>query len=120
MPKWMAGIDTLAPARRSGSVRCLAAGNPKNLVLIVGAAAGLAQLGVSTGSAVAAVVVFVVVGSLSVAGPVVYSFVGGEGAKATLMELQGWLGEHNVAVMTTLLLVFGVVLIANGLPPLTD
>lgn len=34
--------------------------------------------------------------------------------------VKGWLAEHNAAVMTVLLLVFGVVLIAKGLAPLTD
>ena len=46
---------------------------PKNLVLIIGAAAGVAQLGVETTDALVAPVVFVVVASMSVLGPVVRS-----------------------------------------------
>jgi hypothetical protein len=120
LPKWMAGIDSLAAGKALGLGALLAAANPKNLVLIVGAAAGLAQLGVSTGDAVAALVVFVLVASLSVGGPVVYYFVGGERAKAALDELKGWLAVNNATVMTVLFLVFGALLIANGLRPLTD
>jgi hypothetical protein len=120
MPKWMAGIDALAPGRALGLGALLAAANPKNLVLIVGAATGLAQLGVSTGDAVVALVAFVLVGSLSVGGPVVYYFVGGERAKAALDELKGWLALNNATVMTVLFLVFGVLLISKGLAPLTD
>jgi hypothetical protein len=119
MPKWMDGIDTIVPGKALGLGALLAAANPKNLVLIVGAAAGLAQLGVATGDAVAPLVVFVVVGSLSVGGPVTYYFVGGERANAVLLELKGWLAVNNAAVMTVLLLVFGAVLVANGLRPLT-
>jgi hypothetical protein len=120
LPKWMAGIDTLAAGKALGLGALLAAANPKNLVLVVGAAAGLAQLGVSTGDAFMALVVFVVIASLSVGGPVVYYFVGGERARSALDELKGWLAVNNATVMTVLFLVFGVLLIANGLAPLTD
>ncbi len=41
--------------------------------------------------------------------------VGDDKSKYTLEELKSWLGFHNDAVMTALLLVFGVDLIAKGL-----
>jgi hypothetical protein len=120
MPKWMASIDSLSPARALGLGVVLVAVNPKNLFLAIGAAAGLAQLGLSTSNAVVSLVVFVVIGSLTIAGPVVYYLLGGEQAKDALDQLKGWLAEHNAAVMTILFLVFGVNLIAKGLAPLTS
>jgi len=108
------------PEKLRITFRHLAAVNPKNLVLIVGAATGVAQLGVPTSDAVAALVVFVVVGSLSVAAPVCYYLLGGERAKATLDGAKSWLVLNNATVMTVLFVVFGVVLISNGLAPLTD
>jgi threonine/homoserine/homoserine lactone efflux protein len=120
MPKWLSGVDTLAPGKALGLGVLLSAANPKNLILVLGAATGVAQLGVATRDAVIGLIVFVMVGSLTVAGPVGYYLVGGERAKATLDELKSWLAVHNAAVMTVLLLVFGVVLISNGLAPLTD
>lgn len=120
MPKWMAGVDTLAPAKALGLGVLLAGVNPKNLLLTVGAAAGLAQLGISTTDAVVSLIVFVVVASVTIGGPVIYYLVGGEKAKAELDELKGWLAAHNAAVMTVLFLVFGVDLIAKGLQPLTS
>lgn len=120
LPNWMADIDAVAPGKALVLGILLSSANPKNLILVVGAATGLAQLSVSTGDAVAALVVFVIVGSLTVAGPVTYYLIGGEGARATLTELKGWLAAHSNAVMTALFLVFGVILIASGLPPLTD
>jgi hypothetical protein len=63
--------------------------------------------------------VFVVVGSLTIAGPVVYHRLGGDKAKAELDELKGWLAFNNAAVMAVVLLVLGVDLIAKGIPPLT-
>ncbi|MFO7571724.1 MAG: GAP family protein [Gaiellaceae bacterium] len=119
MPKWMAGIDSLAVGKAFGLGALLASANPKNLILVVGAATGLAQLGLATGEVVVSAVVFVAVASLTVGGPVVYYFVGGEHAKSSLEELKAWLITHYEAVMTVLFLVFGVVLISKGLAPLT-
>jgi predicted transporter len=119
MPKWMAGVDALSPGKALGLGLLLAGVNPKNLILTLGAAAGLAQLGLSTSDAVVSLIVFVIVASITIAGPVVYYLLGGEHAKAKLDELKDWLGLHNAAVMAVLFLVFGVDLIAKGLPPLT-
>ncbi len=119
MPKWMNGIDTLTAGKALGLGLLLAGINPKNLILTAGAAAGLAQLGLSTSDAVVSLIVFVVIGSLTIAGPVVYYLVGGEHAKEQLDTVKAWLGAHNAAVMTVLLLVFGANLIAKGIPPLT-
>ena len=119
MPKWMAGIDSFAPAKALGLGLLLAGVNPKNLLLAVSAAAGLAQLGLSTTDAVVSLIVFILVGSLTIAGPVVYYLVGGDHAKVELDSMKGWLAVHNAAVMTVLFLVFGVDLIAKGLPQLT-
>jgi threonine/homoserine/homoserine lactone efflux protein len=119
MPKWMAGIEAVSPGKALGLGLLLDGLNPKNLLLTIGAAAGLAQLGLSTTDAVVSLIVFVVVASLTIAAPVVYYLLGGEHAKAALDELKGWLAVHNAAVMTVLFLVLGVDLIAKGLAPLT-
>ena len=118
-PSWMKGIDAFSPGKALALGLLLAGVNPKNLLLAAGAGAALAGLGLTTGDAVASLVVFVVVGSLTIAGPVVYYLLGGEHAKARLDEVKGWLAVHNDAVMTVLFLVFGVSLVSQGVPPLT-
>ncbi len=120
MPKWMAKVDALSPGKALGCAGIMAGANPKNLLLTIAAAAGLAQLGLSTSDAIVGLIVFVVIGSFTVAGPVVYYFLGGERSKAVLVSLKEWLAFHNAAVMAVLLLVFGIDLIAKGLPPLTS
>ena len=120
MPKWMASIDTLSPAKAFGFAAAMAGVNPKNLLLTIAAAAGLAQLGLSTSEAIVSTIVFIVIASSTVAGPVIYYFLGGEHAKAALDSMKGWLAIHNAAVTAVLFLVFGVDLIAKGLPPLTS
>lgn len=62
---------------------------------------------------------FVLLASVTTAGVVAYSFIGGAAAKATLDGLKSWLGVHGAAVMAVLFLVFGAVLVAKGLAPLT-
>jgi threonine/homoserine/homoserine lactone efflux protein len=120
-PKWLATVDTLSPGKAFGLGVALAAVNPKNLILTAGAAAGLAQVsGLTTTDAVVAIAVFVAVASLTILVPVLYSLLGGERARTTLESAKVWLSVHNAAVMGVLFLVFGVDLIAKGLPPLTS
>jgi hypothetical protein len=88
-------------------------------MLSVAAGAGLAQLGLSTGDSVVSLLVFVVIGSLTIAGPVGCYFAGGEDAEARLNEMKDWLAIHNGAVTAVVFLIFGADPIAKGLPPLT-
>jgi hypothetical protein len=114
LPKWMSTVETITPVKAVGLAIVLSVVNPKNLILAVGACAGLGQLGVSTGDAVVALIVFVVVASSSILFAVGYELVGGEKAQHTLNHMKDWMNEHNHAVMAVLFLVFGVVLIAKG------
>ncbi len=118
VPKWMAGVDTFAPAKALGLGALLAGLNPKNLLLSVGAGTSLAAVGPSASEAAVSVTAFVVIGSTSVAAPVIYYLVGRDRAKTQLDAAKSWLGTHNSAVMTVLFLVFGVNLVAKGLVPL--
>jgi threonine/homoserine/homoserine lactone efflux protein len=120
MPKWLSTVESVSPPKAFGFGVALAAVNPKNLILTAGAAAGLAQLGLSTSDAVVAIIVFVAIASLTILLPVLYALLGGEHARATLDSAKEWLTLHSAAVMTVLFLVFGVDLIAKGLPPLTS
>jgi hypothetical protein len=119
MPRWMDGVEDLEPGKALGLGLLLAGVNPKNLILTVGASTGLAQLGVETADAVVSLVVFVAIGSLTIAVPVIYYLLGGSSARAALDDLKAWLTTHNDAVMAVLFLVFGVKLIAEAIPPLT-
>jgi threonine/homoserine/homoserine lactone efflux protein len=118
MPAWMTGIDSFAPGRAFVMALLLAGVNPKNLLLSASAGAALAQTGVSSTDAVIALIVFVVVASITIMGPLIYYFVGGERARASLDSMKGWLAAHNAAVMMVLFLIFGVKLIADGIPVL--
>jgi hypothetical protein len=119
MPKWMAGIDAMTPPKALGLGVVLGGVNPKNLLLAAAAGAGLAELGLSSSEVTVSLIVFVVVASITIAGPVIYYLLGGDSAKGRLDEMKQWLTLHNNAIMAVLFLVFGAKLIADGLPPLT-
>jgi len=116
MPKWMAGIDTFSPGKAFTLGLLLAGVNPKNFLLSAGAGAALAQVGPTTTEAVVSWVVFVVVGSITIAGPVLYYLLGGEKARAALDAMKEWLAMHSGAVMTVLFVFFGFKLISDALP----
>jgi Sap, sulfolipid-1-addressing protein len=118
MPKWMAGIDSFSPGKAFTIALLLAGVNPKNLLLSLSAGAALAQTGVSSTDALVSLIVYVIVGSITILAPVAYYLVGGDKARTALDSMKGWLAVHNAAVMIVLFLVFGVKLIADGLPAL--
>ena len=115
LPPWMSRIDGMTPARALGTGVVLSALNPKNLALGLGAMTGLAALGAPTNEAAAGIIAFVVVASITVAAAVVYHAVGGARSQRTLDAARTWLASHNDAVMAVLLLVFGVLLVSQGL-----
>ena len=119
LPKWMATVESITPVRAFGLAILLSVVNPKNLILAVGAAAGLGQLDLSTEDAVVALAVFVAVASLSIVFAVAYDLFGGERAQDDLEDMKAWMTVHNSAVMAVLFLVFGVVLISKGIGPLS-
>jgi threonine/homoserine/homoserine lactone efflux protein len=115
LPKWMATIDTFTPAKCLVLGAALSAINPKNLALTANAAASIAQAGLSSGDSAVAVAVFVVVGSLTVAGPVLFYVVATERAAAPLQSIKQFMGEHNAVIMMVVLLVLGAKVLGQGL-----
>lgn len=120
MPKWMAAIDEFTAGRALGLGVLLSAVNPKNLALTVAAAASLAQAGLSAGGDVAGVAVFVAIGSLTVAGPVVAYLVMGERTERVLAEIKQFMSDHNAVIMAVVCLVLAAKLIGNAIGGLTD
>jgi threonine/homoserine/homoserine lactone efflux protein len=114
-PKWMAAIDAFTPLKALGMGVLLSAINPKNLILAAGAGATIAQAGLSSGDDTVLVILFVIVASVSIAGPVLVYLFGGDKAQHVLDHWKAWLGLHNAAVMTVLLVVMGAVLLGKGL-----
>jgi threonine/homoserine/homoserine lactone efflux protein len=115
LPKWMTAIDTFTAGKAVGLGLALSAVNPKNLLMCVAAGTTIAAGGLSTGQVVGSVAIFTVLAASTVAVPVVGYAVGRKRMAGPLESLHTWLTAHNGAVMATLLLIIGVVLIGKGL-----
>ncbi|MFC4602869.1 GAP family protein [Rhodococcus kronopolitis] len=114
-PKWMSAFDAITPAKALGLAFVGGAFNPKNTVLIVAGASAIATATEVVAEQVVALVVFVVVASLGVAGPIVLGIALGDRATAVFEGARNWMIRHNAVVMTAVLLAFAVVLLAAGI-----
>ncbi len=114
-PKWMGAIDSFTPPKALGAGAVLAGANPKNLLLSVGAAAAIAQTGISGGEQAVAYAVFALIGTIGVATPIVIFFALGDKAGATLERLKGWMAHNNGVIMAVLCLIIGAKLIGDAI-----
>jgi Sap, sulfolipid-1-addressing protein len=119
LPKWMEALDGFTPVKSFGAGALLSGVNPKNLVLNLAAAAGIAQAGLTGAEQAIVVAVLVVIGSLGIIAPVAVYFAMGENATHMLDGWKAWLAVHNAAVMVVLFLVFAMVLIGKGISGLS-
>jgi threonine/homoserine/homoserine lactone efflux protein len=117
-PKWMAGLDTLTPPKALLLGVTLSAANPKNLALTLTAAASIAQAGLDGADTAIAIAVFVAIGSVSVAGAVLYYLADATRAAGPLARLQAFMLEHNAVIMMVLLLVMGTKILGDGVAAL--
>jgi threonine/homoserine/homoserine lactone efflux protein len=115
LPKWMTAIDAFTPGKAAGLGLALSAVNPKNLLMCVAAGTTIGGADLSGGQDVWSVVVFTALAASTVAIPVIGYAVARERMAGPLEHLRGWLTVHDGAVMATLLLVIGVLLVGKGL-----
>jgi len=115
LPAWMASLDSFTSGKSFGTAALMAGVNPKNLGLTLAAALTISQAGLSGTQSWIALLVFVILGSITVAAPVLYYLIAGASAEKTLNSWKGWLTVNNATVMFVLFLVLGVKLVGDGL-----
>lgn len=120
MPKWMAKMQDASPVFAFGMGAFLSGLNPKNLIFDIAAAASIVAADLSSSQQIVAVVVFMILASLTIGIPVIWFLVAGESAKAKLDTLRGYLVQYNWIIMCVLFLVLGVKLIGQSLPAFFD
>ena len=120
MPKWMLAIDQFTAGKSFVLGVALSGVNPKNLALTLAAAASIAQAGLDGGGTAVAVAVFVVIGSLTVAGPVIVYLFAQEAARGPLASIKTFMAEHNAVIMVVLLVLLGAKLLGDGIAGLAD
>jgi threonine/homoserine/homoserine lactone efflux protein len=115
LPKWMNALDEFEWYKALAAGVLLSALNPKNLLLAIAGGAAIAQAGLSSGQEVAAVAIFVLIGTIGVAAPVVVYFAMGDRAGPVLESLRDWMARNNATIMAVLLLVIGFKLIGDAI-----
>ncbi|NGO74167.1 GAP family protein [Streptomyces sp. YC504] len=120
LPGWMRAIDTFTPGKAAGLAALLSGANPKNLVLAVGGAASIASSPASGGGKAVAGVLFVLIGSLCVLLPLLVYVFGGAKAERVLESWKGWMGAHNGAIMTVVLVVLGAKYVGDAISGLAS
>lgn len=115
LPSWMRTIDRFDWRRSTGLAFGLAAINPKNLILIVAAAAAIAQTGIGAGQQVIAYAIFVIVASLALAIPVGIYFAMGPRGAHLLDDLRTRMARDNSVIMAVICLVLAAKLIGDAI-----
>lgn len=120
LPGWMAGISAASPIRAALIGAAISGVNPKILLFTISASVSIAQTGASMAAIVTALVVFVLLGSISVIVPVLWYLASPARASRTLTGWHAWLVANNALVMAIVMLVIGVNLLSKGLGGLSS
>lgn len=118
LPGWLAAVDSFTLARSIGIGFALAAVNPKNLGLAAAAGGSIAVADTAAAATAVLIVIFVVLGSLTVGLPVLARVAAPDRSAPILAALRGWLVCNNATVMMVLFLVLGARLLGDGLAAL--
>lgn len=115
MPKWLATVDELTPPKALVLGAALSGINPKNLALTAAAAATIAQAELTGLQDAEAIAIFVILGSVTVVGPVLAYLVKADAAAPKLANLKVFMAGHSNVIMMVVLLVLGAKFLGEGL-----
>ncbi|WP_007023657.1 GAP family protein [Saccharomonospora iraqiensis] len=119
LPRWMRAIETVTPLRAGAFGATMSSVNPKNLLLVVSAAAAIARTGATAGGQAVALAVFVVLAAVGTATPVALYFALGERANHLLAELKLWMGRNSSAITAVVCLVLAAKLVGDAVSGLS-
>ncbi|MEO8908562.1 MAG: GAP family protein [Microbacteriaceae bacterium] len=115
IPGWMSSITTASSVRSFVTGVVLSAGSPKNIAITAAAGIALGTSGLTVTELVWSIVVYVVIASLSILIPVIAFAMFAERLRDRLILFEDWLLQNNAALMSILLVVFGFVVIGEGI-----
>lgn len=117
-PAWTTAIADFSAPKSFISGAILSGLNPKNILLSIAAATVISQAGLTAGQETMSWMIFMLVASLGVIFPILAYFVLGNRSTAYLIRLRNWMERNNAAIVATIMLLVGTVLISNALPDL--
>ena len=115
IPKVLSKLDAAGTGQTVIMGFILSALNPKNLLLTFAGAASIDASKATPSQQAIALIIYAVVASLSVGLPIIGYRLFTEWVQSVLADWKDWLIRNNAAVVTVLLIVFGALIIGNGL-----
>lgn len=115
LPTWLAHVDRFGAGKAAGVAILMAVVNPKNLILVLGAVAAIAEAGGPPGEQALALAIFVAISSTGVVFPAGLYFALGERSERALSDLKGWMARHSGAITAVIFLVLAAKLIGDGI-----
>ena len=115
MPGWMSTLGSVTPRKALVLGLALSAANPKNLALTVAASASISQAGLDGTETALAIAAFVLIGSVTVVGAVLFYVVAPARAARPLAAVKQFMADNNATIMMVVLLLLGVKFLGDGL-----
>ena len=113
-PKMFSKLGSLGTAKTSIMGFFMSAFNPKNLFLTYAGAATIDASMATPSQQAIALILYVIVASSGVGFPIIGHILFADRANATLLRLRDWMTRYNAIMVTSLLTIFGVLIIGNG------
>lgn len=117
-PAWMEKLDGITVRGAAALAGAFVLVKPKNLLLTIGAAIAVAQVGAPAGTQAAALAVFVLLGSAGLVAPLAIAVLSPERGRDRLSRLRDWMVRENEAIIAVLCVLLAAKLLGDGLASL--
>lgn len=114
LPGWVESLEQASPPTAFGIGAAFSSLNPKNVAFTLATVLAIAEAGLTPRESLVPGFLYVLIGSLGVATPVIWYLTARESAAATLTTWRDWLTANYAVMMTVILVLFGVILLARG------
>lgn len=118
LPGWMAKVEGITTSSAFVMGAFFGGIKPKNLLLSIGLGVSLEALTLSSGEAAIVIVIVACVAAIPILVPVIISLVALDRLAGALDRLRAWMMQHNAAMVGTILLLVGVLLIGQAVSTL--
>jgi threonine/homoserine/homoserine lactone efflux protein len=118
-PSWMTSIEAATPQKALLLGATFSGANPKNLALTVAASASIAEAELEHAGTVIAIVVFIALASVTVAGPVLFYLLDADRAAPPLAAVKQFMSDNDAVIKMLVLLLLGATILGEGLGDLS-
>ena len=115
VPKWVASLENTTAGKSLTLGLLLSGTNPKNFILAASAATSMIELGARGSDLVIGLMVFVLLGSITVLGAVAVRLAGGQRGIMLLESVRVFMIDNSTVITVIVLLILGANVLGGGL-----